>query len=265
MRQLPVKPNNHAGDANRVRKILGDKILDLVFPPRCAGCGTWNQSIFCRQCDRKLKRVATPICFCCGAPFDQSAQVLPDSLCSDCRDNRYHDAPVLDHRRALFEYSGPMRKAIHALKYQNKTALAIPLAAWLAEYSANSSSGLSLAEIEIIVPIPLHPVRQWRRGYNQSTLLAQELSKLTQIPVAPILKRVRHTIPQVELHANERSQNIKGAFAINENAWLEYSGAQNILLLDDVATTGATLDECARVLKKRGAAKVCALTLARID
>lgn len=265
MRQLPVNPTSRVGDANRVRKILGDKILDLVFPPRCAGCGTWNQSIFCQTCERKLKRVAAPICFCCGAPFDQSAQVLPDSLCADCRDNRYHHAPVLDQRRAPFEYSGPMRKAIHALKYQNKTALAAPLAAWLAEYSNNSNSGLLLAEIEIIVPIPLHPVRQWRRGYNQSTLLAQELSRLTQIPVAPILKRVRHTVPQVELHADERTQNIKGAFAMDESIWPQYSSARNILLIDDVATTGATLEECARVLKKRGAATVCALTLARID
>jgi len=151
------------------------------------------------------------------------------------------------------------------LKYHGKTALAAPLANLLAEYSQFQNSGQLLAETNVIVPIPLHSVRQWRRGYNQSTLLAQELGKLAQLPVAELLRRTRHTIPQVELHADERTQNVKGAFAINERAWPEYSGAQNILLIDDVATTGATLEECARALKQRGAARVCALTLARID
>ena len=193
MRQLPVKQTNRDALANRVHKMLSDKILDMLFPPRCAGCNTWNETIFCLQCANKLKLIAPSICFCCGIAFDVSARVLPDSLCANCRDNRYHRAPILDFRRAPFAYSGPIRNAIHALKYNGKTALAAPLAVFLAEYSANENNGLSLAETEIVVPIPLHGVRQWRRGYNQSTLVAQELGKLAHIPVAELLRAQRRT------------------------------------------------------------------------
>lgn len=263
MRQLPVKQASRTDHANRVRKRLGDQILNIVFPPRCAGCSLWNETIFCLSCTTQLKNITFPICYCCGAPFDISAQVLPDSLCADCRDNRYHHAPLLDLRRAPFRYSGPIREAIHSFKYRGKTSLAASLASLLAEYSGHRDSGLLLNEFDTIVPVPLHSVRRWRRGYNQSTLLAQELGSIAGISFVELLKRTRHTVPQVELEADERAQNVKNAFAMDERAWREYSRVENVLLLDDVATTGATLEECARVLKKRGVKNVGALTLAR--
>lgn len=263
MRQLPVKQKIRAGHANRVRKRLSDQILDTIFPPRCAGCSTWNETLFCPPCRSRIKNITSPICACCGAPFDILARVLPDSLCADCRDNRYHRASFLDQRRAPFRYSGPIRAAIHNFKYRGKTSLATPLAALLAEYSETGSNGLFLEGIEVIVPVPLHSVRRWRRGYNQSALLAQELGQIARIPVAGLLRRTRHTVPQVELEASERAQNVSGAFAVHQRAWPEYSGVGRVLLIDDVSTTGATLEECAGVLKKHGVGKVCAVTLAR--
>ena len=263
MRQASVKEKGRDAHANRGREAISARVLDLVFPSRCAGCREWSEAIFCLVCQRHLKIVAPPICYCCGVSFDALAQVLPDSLCADCRDNRYHRMPILDKRRAPFIYLGPVRKAIHAFKYRGKTSLATPLSALLLEYSRDHANGIFLKDIQLIVPVPLHPVRKWRRGYNQSTLLAQELSKSTGIACAEVLRRTRHTVPQVELHADERTQNIKGAFDMSNSVWPEYSGMQNVLLIDDVATTGATLEECARVLKKRGVKTVSALTLAR--
>ncbi len=182
------------------------------------------------------------------------------------RANRYHGAPHLTARRAPLEYSGPIRDAIHAFKYRGKTALAAPLADLLWEYSTSEAGrAIPFENVTVIAPIPLHPLRRWRRGFNQSTLLARELSERAQIPYAEILKRTRHTAPQIELGAHQRAANVRGAFALDERALLEYSRAHSVLLLDDVATTGATLEECARILKKSGVAEVYALTLARRD
>lgn len=193
--------------------------------------------------------------------------------------------------RAPLEYSGAIREAIHAFKYRGKTARAPELASILRAYliSANEARVIPWGNLKLIVPVPLHSWRQWRRGYNQSTLLARELAlqlhkeqstkvSLTNggqnpIVVAEVLRRVRHTVPQVELHKGERAANIKGAFALDEEKWRQYSDVAGsgenggaVLILDDVTTTGATLFECARVLTELTALKpeqIFALTLAR--
>lgn len=261
----PVKEKSPVRNANRVRK-HADILLNVLFPPRCAGCRTWSEPLFCEACRYDLEVIAPPFCASCGAPFDALAKVLPDSLCSLCRDNRYHRAPLLSARRAPFEYSGPIREAIHSLKYRGKTALAAPLAELIWSYARSEPAiAQALVSFELIVPIPLHPLRQWRRGYNQSTLLAHELSLLTGIPSAQVLSRTRHTLPQIELNSDERAGNVRGAFSVNEKLWPEQADAQTVLLIDDVMTTGSTLQECARVLKSCGAGEVYALTLARRD
>jgi ComF family protein len=212
----------------------------------------------------------------CGTPFDPRAQVLVTSLCADCRANRYQSAPPLAALRAPLEYSQGIREAIHAFKYHGKTARARELAALLGEYltSATEAEIFPLNNLQLIVPVPLHGWRRWRRGYNQSTLLAVELARWLQlhtsstVKVAEVLRRVRYTRPQVELSGREREQNIHGAFALDDRAWQQYShdGDGAVLLLDDVTTTGATLFECARVLQKSTdlkAAQLFGLTLAR--
>lgn len=168
-------------------------------------------------------------------------------------------------RRAPLEFSEPVRHAVYALKYQGKTALAEPLATLLWEKAGADAVPEIWADTQLLVPVPLHPYRQWRRGYNQSELLAKELSQLSGRSVAHLLQRARYTRPQIELGDKERAQNMKGAFTLYQDNWTRYITVKNVLLIDDVATTGATLNECARVLKAAGVENVYALTLARRD
>lgn len=164
-----------------------------------------------------------------------------------------------------------MREAIHHFKYHGKTALAAPLAKLLHEYLRPPSSqrfpqlsGLPHDEFIALIPVPLHPWRRYRRGYNQSALLARELAPLLNVPTGEILRRTRHTTPQVGLSAKARLNNVKGAFAIDEAvvAQLKLQSGP-VLLLDDVCTTSSTLRECAAVLKQFGLKDVYGLTLAR--
>jgi ComF family protein len=247
-----------------------------LFPPRCAGCGLWCAELFCETCFGELEAVCAPHCKLCGAPFDQLAQVLSSSLCADCHDNRYQSTPPLAAIRSPYAYSRGMRKAIRDFKYHGKTARAPQLATVLGEYLVRSESAkiFPLEKLKLIVPVPLHRWRRWRRGYNQSTLLSRDLTRWLRlqtdcdIPVREILQRVRYTRPQVELSGREREQNIHDAFALDEVAWQEFSMNNDdaLLLLDDVTTTGATLLECARVLRITTGLKpeqIYALTLTR--
>jgi ComF family protein len=250
------------------RKLL----LDAIFPPRCAGCRTWSQSLFCDNCRAALKLIQKPFCITCGKPFDPLAHSAPE--CAGCRAERRHPAPPFRALRSLYVFDGPVRQAIYRFKYQGKTAQAAPLAALLYEYLLQQDKQVKhipLERISLIVPVPLHAWRHYRRCYNQSALLAGELVKCIaqerseSIPLMhPLLQRIRHTTPQVGLKAKARAANVQGAFAIND-ALLQRVDlkAGAILLIDDVCTTQATLHECARVLVRAGAPEVYALTLAR--
>jgi len=149
-----------------------------------------------------------------------------------------------------------MREAIHQLKYQNLRALAVPLAGMLREYLMASP-----LDVDVLVPVPLHRKRLRERGYNQARLLAQELGKLRNLPVADdVLVRRRHTPPQARTATvEERRQNIADAFACRDHSLRD----RHVLLLDDVATSGATLDACAKALKASGATAVWGLVMAR--
>lgn len=239
--------------------------LDAVFPPRCAGCGIWNKELFCLNCRASLHRIVPPFCAICGEPSDPLAKAARE--CARCRDNRYHAAPPFVASRSVYRFTGPVREAIHRFKYEDKIALGMPLAAVLHDFLEHQPDGalkIPNEQLSLIVPVPLHPWRQYRRGYNQSALLARELSELRGLPHIEALRRIRHTTPQIELKAGERAANVKGAFAVDENALqAALPAGQAVLLIDDVHTTGATLSECASVLKKAGVAEVYALTLAR--
>jgi ComF family protein len=165
--------------------------------------------------------------------------------------------------RSGFYFDDPMREAIHRLKYHGKTALAPRLAPLLVD-TLRFDAVLKGFKPDWIVPIPLHPRRFRQRGYNQSFLLARELGRSMKTPVAQVLLRKRDTTPQVGLKRADRAKNIKGAFSLDADAFAKVGGAgRSFLLIDDVFTTGATLDEAAHTLRKAGAAQVCALTLAR--
>ena len=224
---------------------VGGIALNLIFPQRCIGCGREGELI-CNSCRTALPRVMPPLCPRCGRP--QSSGIL----CSSCVSWQAE----IDGIRSPFRFEGVARQAIHQLKYRNIRALAAPLARLLYNYLAsNSLPG------NILVPVPLHRKRLRERGYNQSSLLVQKLSKLTNLPRADnSLTRQRHALPQTQTNTvAERRNNVAGAFTCRDQ---RLKGRQ-VLLIDDVATSGATLDACAVALKAAGASSVWGLTLAR--
>ena len=232
-----------------------------ILPPRCAGCNWFEESLFCATCRAHVQSIVPPFCARCGQPFDPLAHVVATSLCADCRANRYHAAPILQRARSLWVMQGPVRRAVHRFKYQNRQHLATHLAREMATYLVDNNAELP----QLIVPVPLHPWRQWRRGYNQSALLAHALAELLQLPCVELLRRTRHTPSQTRLNFGERQENVRDAFVVNEKTRGKYLPREisHILLIDDVYTTGATLRECARQLHSKGFATIHALTLTR--
>jgi len=252
--------------------VVQNLLLDTIFPPRCAGCGTWSKNVFCPACKAALKAITKPFCAICGKPFDPLAHSA--EVCTDCRAERRHPAPPFRALRSLYFFDGPIRKAIYRFKYHGKTAHAVPLATLLYDYLMRQDKNtlhIPVERLALIVPVPLHTWRLYRRGYNQSTLLAAELAKQLALTsgrarpdVAGVLRRIRHTPPQVGLKAKERAANVRGAFAVDEAALQQVNDVNGpVLLVDDVCTTQATIHECARVLIQAGIPEVYAITLAR--
>jgi ComF family protein len=224
---------------------LKREALDLLFPKWCIGCGREGDFI-CASCRKLLPRLIPPLCPRCGRPQPEGR------LCPGCASWQ----ATIDGIRAPFRFEGLVRTAIHQLKYRNLRALSKTLAGFLGDYL--DASPLPAA---VLVPVPIHDQRLRERGYNQSRLLAQELSKLSGLPlVADCLIRKRPAPPQARTGTvAERRSNVAGAFACRDQR-LE---SEAVLLIDDVATSGATLDACAAALKEAGASSVWGLTLAR--
>lgn len=223
---------------------LGNRLLDLLFPPRCIGCssvGTW----LCARCVERLPYIVGPVCERCGLPLQR------DLECPACR--RY--SVRVDGIRSVLLFEGAVRTAIHRLKYRNGRMLAGPFG----QLMAAGWDRLGI-EVDVIVPVPLHPQRLRQRGYNQAALLARELARHTGLPSHEgALSRVRHTASQMALDAAARRDNVRGAFRCTDG---QLRG-RRVLLIDDVCTTGATLDACADALRAAGAIAVWGFTLAR--
>jgi ComF family protein len=193
-----------------------------------------------------------PICQLCGRPTHTSG------YCWRCR----HEPLAIDGIRSAFLFEGEVRQTVHHLKYCNRQLLAVPLARLMAGYwRANP------IPINLIVPVPLHPARQRERGYNQADLLARALGGMIDMPVVTKgLRRVRHTQSQVSLNATDRSENVRGAFIYQVSGKGCSDVAVNgrrVLVIDDVCTTGSTLEACSLALKTAGASTVWGFTLAR--
>lgn len=222
---------------------LREGFLDLLFPPRCIGCGRLGERL-CAACLASVERIRPPVCPRCGRPTRVA------KLCSVCR--MYPLA--VDGIRSVAYFEGPLREAVHAFKYQGARTLVQPLAGLMVAYQQ-----VHRLPAEVLVPVPLHPQRETERGYNQATLLARAMGEALALPVVTnVLTRVRATPPQVGLNAAERRANVRAAFTATAAA-----AGRQVLLIDDVCTTGATLDACAVALKARGATSVWGLTVAR--
>ncbi len=231
-------------------------LLDLCLPRNCAGClriDTEPQRSWCRTCWEKIPWVVSPLCPGCGRPFGDSPD-SPDHLCGECIESAFH----FDTARSAVLHEGIIRSRIHQLKFGAQMQWAPPLV----ELLEIAHAGWGLPAPDLIVPVPLHPGRLSERGFNQSGLLAGEFARKIKVPVSfDVIMRKNKTQPQTRLKREERLKNVKGAFEIFDAKKVR---GRRILLIDDVFTTGTTLSECARTLKKKGgASEVRALTVTR--
>ena len=221
-------------------------LLDFLLPPRCGGCrrvGAW----LCASCRSRIRRLEEPLCRRCGVEV-QSAR-------GDCGCRARLRS--LTRLRAAVAYEGPIESAVHRFKYEGWKRLAAPLAQLMAERLAVEG-----VAARMVVAVPLHPQRQRRRGYNQSELLSNELRKLLALRSPPgVLVRTRATPPQVGHDRKRRFENVAGAFAWKGPPL----NGEAVLLIDDVATTGATLDACASALKAAGSGPVTGVSVARVN
>jgi ComF family protein len=231
-----------------------DALMSVVLAPACAACQEAldrpTQGPVCRRCWDAILPLTPPLCDRCGDPLPTwRALSLPLARCPRCRRARR----LVDRARAIGAYDGALRAVVHALKYEGRRSLARPLGALMRQRGGNILDGALCA-----IPVPLHPSRRRRRGFNQ----AADLARYIEIPVVPALRRIRATPTQTGLPAARRHRNMRDAFAVTRAA-RSLSGAI-VVLIDDVSTTGATLEACARVLKEAGVREVRALTAARV-
>jgi ComF family protein len=235
--------------------VWADGLVAVLLAPACAACDTPleqpTRGPVCDGCWRAIEPITPPVCDACGDPLP-SWRVISLALarCPRCR----RAAGVVDRGRAVGVYDGSLRAILHALKYDGRRSVARPLARLMADAGADL-----LAGADLIVPVPLHPRRERARGFNQARELAGGLGP----PLVDALARTRATASQTDLPAGRRHANVRGAFAVRARVAPRVAH-RVVVLVDDVSTTGATLDACARALKGAGAREVRALTAARV-
>lgn len=229
--------------------------IDLVLPPTCLSCRkpVGAAGGLCPSCWSGLGFIERPYCDRLGTPFasdDGDATISPAAIA---------DPPAYDRARAAARFGDVARDLVHLLKYGDRLDLAAPLGGWMARAGREL-----LADADELVPVPLHWSRLWQRRFNRSAMLARAISARANVPVADdVLLRTRATPPQVGLARKERARNVQGAFAVEKSARIRVKG-RNLIVVDEVLTSGATADACARVLRRAGAARVDVLVLARV-
>lgn len=229
-------------------------LLDVLYPPRCEACGQVRAAPICGDCLGAIELIAPPLCQVCGEPFDPLAQAAP--RCAQCRGKRRSFSLA----RSAAYYAGPLAEAIRRFKYDCQMVLWRPLGRLMVEALRDGASDIHPDTVDVICPVPLHASRLRERGFNQSELLAEVIGEEFGKPVKLLLERTRPTLPQVDLPAESRAANVRDAFGPRLQ---EVIAGERVLLIDDLFTTGATLAECARVLRRAAAADVRVLTLAR--
>ena len=224
---------------------LSENIVDFLFPSRCIGCGKWG-NLLCAHCINRLPRITVPVCTKCGRP-ESSGPFCPNCWGWDSQ---------IDGIRSPFRFDGTIRQAIYELKYHNIRAISIQVASLLHQYLIQNP-----LPVDVLVPVPLHRQRFKYRGYNQSELIAKKLGDFSNIHVViDCLRRCRNSLPQARTESvNERRANVQNAFMCCNRRL----AGKHVLLIDDVCTSGVTLEACATALKLADASTVWGLTLAR--
>jgi ComF family protein len=237
-----------------------DGLLAVLLAPRCAVCDAPLEAPsrvpVCPACWTGVHLLTPPVCARCGDPLPSWRVISRSSaLCPRCR----RRPATIDRGGAAGLYDGPLRGIIHALKYGGRRSLAGPLGQLMAAQGRDL-----LAGADGVVPVPIHPRRRRVRGFNQASALARAVG----LPVCEVLVRTRSTPAQTDLPASQRHRNVRGAFGLRGGWWSDRTRrrirGRVLVLIDDVSTTGATLDACARVLKAAGAREVRALTVAKV-
>ncbi|MGD9162494.1 MAG: ComF family protein [Desulfobacteraceae bacterium] len=237
---------------------LLSNLIDIIYPPRCCICADFleehpaDRGDICDECYSSFKKLTHPFCSICAEPF--KSKVEEDHLCEKCLRQR----PFYDELRAPYLYEEKIMDAIQLIKYSGKSLIVKSLGPLLGAYAKNRIRDTSNI---IIMPVPLHKKKLKQRGFNQSGLFVKAIIPVLEIEADFFtLIRTRYTEPQAGLSLEQRRKNVKGAFEVTGDNNIK---GKAVVLVDDVATTGNTMNECARILKKAGAGKVLGLTLAR--
>ncbi len=236
----------------------GQRVLNFVFPSTCDGCEAAltheDLPFFCRPCWEGIRPITGSTCSRCGIPGLHSRSESDASELTCCH-TCYDSPPRYDKATALFRYEGVLAQAVQRMKYKSQTSLISPLANLLCE----NLQGID--HMDIVLPVPLHVTRLRKREFNQSLALAKRVAQTLHIPLSmDNLARTRKTPPQTTLEWKDRQRNVRDSFSVRRpHDFLE----KKLLLVDDVLTTGATVNECARVLRAAGAESIQVLALAR--
>lgn len=234
--------------------------LRMLYPPRCLVCDEFSEKALCSSCLSQLKLIIPPVCKLCGKPYDALAHASP--LCSDCKSTKRW----FDWCRCAVSYEGVARMMVFKLKYSGEFRLSVEMAKFMADaldrFARQSDEELIRNfAFDLIIPVPLHKARLRERGFNQAELIAQSLSELIGIPSdSSLLVRTRETKPQFELSPKERWVNVRDAFRLTHP---DAVFNKAIIIVDDVMTVGATLNECAKAVRVGKPKIIIALAFAR--
>lgn len=226
------------------------RLINIFYPLTCPICGKVlsGKRKICRQCEKNVNIIREPKCQKCGKPLADDERMC----CKDCSEKRR----FFDRAVAVFEHKGEIRESIYRFKYGNARTYATYYGEMAVKVYAKL---LEEWKIDTIVPVPIHKKRELKRGYNQALVFAEVVAKHMSIPLEnKLLIRIKNTLPQKELAENMRHLNLKDAFAVDKD---RMKGIKNILLVDDIFTTGSTVDACSSILKKAGAKGVYVLCI----
>ncbi len=237
-------------------KLFWGSLIDIIYPRYCLICSnSINESSFegaCKGCLEKINVNTSPFCSKCGISIKSTTRAK-DS-CNECRNKNYY----FDRAMSVCDYKGIVKKCIQLFKYKRKLNIGLNLSKLMIKFLKEH---FNLDDIDLITAVPLHKSKLRERGFNQAEILAEQIRLNLNLPAAfDNLKRIKKTLSQYQLPLVSRQSNISGAFACADEAFFRN---KSILIIDDIFTTGATLNECSRVLKNAGAKKVYTLTIAR--